>query len=67
MILTYNEFDGKNLEEEIEKIKASDLVNVRISTKDKGLLFLLGILFAAGKKINIINKEELDLTSVPKY
>lgn len=67
MILTYNEFDGKNLEEEIEKINASDLVNVRISTKDKGLLFLLGILFAAGKKINIINKEELDLTSVPKY
>lgn len=66
MKLVYNSFIKENIKEEIEKINFADEVDVRISTTDKGLLFLLGILFAAGKKINIINKEELELNTSKK-
>ncbi|HOZ54071.1 MAG TPA: hypothetical protein PKY25_01935 [Bacilli bacterium] len=58
--LIYNHFNNLNINREIEKIKQADIVNIRVSTTDKGLLFLLGILFAAGKRINIINKEDSD-------
>ena len=63
-ILTYESFNNVNIEEEINKIDEAELVSIKIDTKDKGLLFLLGMLFAGCKKINIINKDELDLTDV---
>ncbi len=66
MNLTYNDFNGRDLEGEIDKISQvdtiADLVNVKVSTTDKGLLFLLGMLFAAHKRINVLNKDEIDFT-----
>lgn len=63
MELYYESFNNLNIDEEIKKILSADLINVRISTTEKDMLFLLGLLFAVGKKIRIINKEDLDLTS----
>ena len=60
--ITYNEFDDIDLNYEIERINNAEIINIRIDTKNKGLLFLLGMLFAAGKRINIINKHELDFS-----
>ncbi len=62
----YDSFDNVEIDKEIEKIKQVDIVNVRVSTTDKDILFLLGILFAMGKKINITNKNDLDLSSNSK-
>lgn len=66
MELYYDSFDNVEIDKEIEKIKQADIVNVRVSTTDKDILFLLGILFAMGKKINITNKNDLDLSSNSK-
>lgn len=66
MELYYDSFDNVEIDKEIEKIKQADIVNVRVSIVDKDILFLLGILFAMGKKINITNKNDLDLSSNSK-
>ena len=50
----------------LEKIKNKDIINLKVEPINKEFLFTLGILFAAGKKINILNKEELDLTTQKK-
>ena len=54
-----------NINEILEKTN-DKIVNIKVEPKRKEFLFVLGILFASGKKIKIINKEELDLTSLPK-
>lgn len=66
MKLTYNFFKKENIDTEIEKIKPADEIELKIDPKDKELLFLLGILFAAGKKITIGNKENLDFATASK-
>ena len=66
MELYYDSFDNVEIDKEIEKIKQADIVNVRVSITDKDILFLLGILFAMGKKINITNRNDLDLSSNSK-
>ena len=55
---------------DIEKIKEiinkKDIINLNVKANSKEFLFLLGIIFAAGKRINITNKKELDLKKLPK-
>lgn len=55
-----------NLEKTIEKINKSNILNINVEANNKEFLFILGMIFAAGKKINILNKDELDLKTLPK-
>lgn len=55
-----------NIDKEIERIDASDTVYVKFDATRKDILFLIGILFAANKKIEILNKEELNLLTETK-
>ncbi len=66
MKLKYENFDNVNINDEINKIKKANLVELNVSTTDKAILFLMGILFAAGKKIKIINSNEIELNSSNK-
>ncbi len=64
----YESYDGSTMEL-LEILKRKILfskINIKIDPKDKGLLFLLGFTFAAGRDINIINKEDM-LEEVEKY
>ncbi len=66
MEIFYDSFDGYDLEEEIKKIKVCDVVNIRVNTKDKGMLFLMGMLFALNKNIRIMNRDEV-IDEVQRY
>lgn len=55
-----------NIEEIKEIINKKDIINLNVKANSKKFLFLLGIIFAAGKRINITNKQELDLKKLPK-
>lgn len=61
MKLIYNSFDKTKIDEEIAKIKCVENVDVRIDPKSKELMFLLGVLFASGKKISVLNKKEIEI------
>lgn len=56
----------ESIEEEIEKIDEADTVYVKFDATRKDILFLIGILFAANKKIEVLNKEELNLLTETK-
>ncbi len=60
MELSYENFYGLNIDEEIRKINEADVVKINVTTTDKAQLFLMGMLFAANKKIKVMNKEELN-------
>lgn len=62
-ISNYNNIDIKN---EIEKILSAEEVEIVLEPKNKVCLFLLGIIFAYGKKIKLSNIEDLDLESTNK-
>lgn len=66
MNLTYENLKNNNINELIEKINNSEIIYINEEPNNKEFLFILGILFAAGKRITIINKYELDLTNLPK-
>lgn len=57
---------GESIDKEIEKIESSDTVCVRFDATRKDILFLIGIIFAANKKIEILNKEDLNLLTETK-
>lgn len=58
---SFNEYNGWYTErKDLRFASCSEQpINIKINTKDKGLLFLLGFLFATGKRINIINKDDV--------
>lgn len=66
MNLTYENLKNNNINDLIEKINNAETVYINLEPNNKECLFILGLLFAVGKKITIINKYELDLTTLPK-
>lgn len=64
--LRYENYDNIEPIEEIEKINLADEIYLNIEPTNKKCLFLLGILFAAGKKIKILNEKDLNLTETTK-
>lgn len=46
--------------------KEIDIISLNIQANNKEFLFMLGIIFATGKKIRILNKNEIDLKKLPK-
>jgi hypothetical protein len=57
----YNEYNNLNVDEEILKISASDEADLMLFPNNKMCLFLLGVMFAYGKKINIMNMKDINL------
>lgn len=57
----YNDYNNLNVDEEIFKISASDEVDLMLFPNNKMCLFLLGVMFAYGKKINIMNIKDINL------
>lgn len=51
----YGDYKNVNIDEEILKIINSNEINLMLFPNDKMCLFLLGVMFAHGKRINIMN------------
>lgn len=67
-MLYYDNFKNVPIDEEINNIiNTNDPINIKVDTKRKDILFLLGILFAASKRINIVNKEEIVKTEKKSF
>ncbi|MDD2391765.1 MAG: hypothetical protein PHU94_02365 [Bacilli bacterium] len=66
MIIRYNDYENIIPEIELEKILSSDKIELVLEPKNKKCLFLLGIMFAAGKPITILNEETLNLNETTK-
>lgn len=66
MVLRYLNYDSLNISEELEKINYSKEAEVLLLPTDKRCLFVLGMLFASGIKIKLINEKELNLTETNK-
>lgn len=66
MNLTYENLKNNSINELIEKIDNLEIIYINVEPNNKEFLFILGLFFAAGKRISVINKDELDLTSLPK-
>ncbi len=60
--ILYTGVDNINIDEEIGRIRGYKFpINIELDLKRKDILFLMGILFASGSLINIINLEALNL------
>lgn len=66
MVLRYYNLNFLNIDEELEKIKLADRVEFCLDVNDKKCLFFMGILFAYGKKIKIMNKSKINIKSTGK-
>lgn len=64
--IEYKTYDNLNIDEEIEKINNADLVYLHMDATSKNMLFFLGVLFAANKKIIISNSKDLNLNETKK-
>jgi hypothetical protein len=62
----YEKLENLNFDEEIDKINEADVVNIRFNQRNKRMLFLLGILFAANKRITLMNHGELNINDENK-
>ena len=65
-MLQYLNYDNLNIDEELIKIQNSERAQIVLKPGDKKCLFLLGMLFVNGIKIQILNEDELDLTQTGK-
>lgn len=61
MELEYLNYDNLNVEEELFKIKHAQEAEIMLYPDNKMCLFILGMLFASGVKIKILNKKDLNL------
>lgn len=66
MILRYINYDNIDINEELFKIENCNNVEIILEPKNKKCLFILGILFAKGVNLKILNKKELDFKTLPK-
>jgi hypothetical protein len=63
-MLYYDTLLKKNIDEEIKKITdCKDIINIKFDARKKDMLFLIGILFASNSKINVVNVEDLELST----
>ena len=58
-MLLYTKYDDLDINEELKKIKESEEVQIKVDPNNKKCLFFLGMLFANGVKIDILNEGEL--------
>ncbi len=65
-MLQYLNYDNLNMDEELEKIENCTLAEIVLEPKNKKCLFILGMLFVNGKKITILNEDELELKDKSK-
>src|SRR5574344_1387591 len=66
MKLFINDYDLEDIDLLKKKIEESDIVFIEINTKNKKMLFALGLVFALNKRIIVSNKSEV-LEEVNKY
>ena len=66
MTLEYANYEGLNIDEELEKIKKCSQANINLDPTDKKCLFYLGMLFANGVPINITNMDSVDFSETNK-
>lgn len=66
MNLKYLNYDNLNMKMELIKIENADEADIVLEPNNKNCLFVLGMLFANGVKINILNEEELNLENANK-
>ena len=66
MILQYLNYNNINFDEELYKIENCDGAIIHLEPTNKTCLFILGMLFANGKKIKILNEAELNLEETNK-
>jgi hypothetical protein len=66
MDLIYNNYNNIDMEVELKKILLADRILIQIEQTNKICLFLLGMMFVNGKKIEILNEKELNLESTNK-
>ena len=64
MVLRYENYDDLEIDKEMEKMDYADLVEINLYPSDKRCLFFLGMLFAKGKKIKLLNEKEFDFHSI---
>ena len=62
--LIYLNYDNLNVEEESADIENFKEAKVYLESRNKMCLFILGMLFANGVKIKILNEDELDISDV---
>ncbi|NLV90133.1 MAG: hypothetical protein GX032_01510 [Tenericutes bacterium] len=63
MELKYGDVYGFNIDEEIIKIEnTKEKIGIKVIPDNKAQLFLMGILFAANKRIKLLNKKDLDMS-----
>lgn len=66
MRLIYKKYDNLNISEELLKIEKCDNAEIVLKPNDKNCLFILGMLFANGVKIKILNVDELEFNDTNK-
>jgi hypothetical protein len=66
MNLRYLDYDNLNIDEELNKIEACDEAEIVLQPTNKKCLFFLGMLFANGVKIKILNEKDLNLEETNK-
>ena len=66
MILRYTNYDNLNIEEELLKIMNCKAAQIVLEPNNKKCLFILGMLFVNGVKIQILNEKELNLEETGK-
>lgn len=66
MKLVYINYDNLNIDEELYKIENCSFADIYLEPNNKKCLFILGMLFVNGVKINILNENELNLENVNK-
>ena len=62
----YDDYKNVNIDEEVLKIINSDEINLMLFPNDKMCLFLLGVMFAYGKRINIMNINNINIEATNK-
>lgn len=65
-MIKYTDYDNIIPEIELERIISEDKIELMLEPKNKKCLFLLGIMFAAGKPIKLLNEEDFDLNETKK-
>ena len=65
-MLEYLNYDNLSIDDELEKIKCATLANIVLEPRNKKCLFILGMLFVYGVKINILNEKDLNFEETNK-
>ena len=66
MVLRYDSYDKLDMTEELFFVEECDFAEVMVEQKDKRCLFVLGMLFANGVPIRVLNEEKFKFENVNK-